>query len=216
MRMTLTLLFISLLPLLATSQTSLQEQEIEVTMEQGDSTLIYLAYNKTKVTHEVTLSIKADNLSGYNGPVTKLIPPDTYVPMITLGYDPYEPYSVRSQYSYTPKPTPEEAKLQEFELKRELLESFDAENIPVIVFYGEGCSRSEYTRKFLERKKIPFKYLETTKNEYNNKAMFTLIRMKDPYTNRIQFPVIMTMDRLDYDIGNLSWYLKELASDFKK
>lgn len=215
MRMINNYLSCSLVFLIMTFQVSAQEQEIEVRMEQGDSTLIFMGFNRAKVTHEVILRLTAENLIGYHGPVTKLIPPNTYVPMVTLQYDPTEPYSVSSQYSYIAKPTPDEAKLQEFEIKRELLESFDAENIPVIVFYGEGCSRSEYTRKFLTRKKIPFKYLETSKNDYYNKAMFALIRMKDPNITRIQYPVIMTLDRLDYDIGNLSWYLKELASEFK-
>ncbi|MBT8285610.1 MAG: hypothetical protein HKO75_09565 [Flavobacteriaceae bacterium] len=192
-----------------------QEYEVEVTMDQTDSTVVFFAKNKSEIRQQVTLNLTQQNLRGYNGPVTMLVPAGESLPMITLTFITQEPWSVSTNYSYIAKPTEEEKIRRQAQLKMELLESLDTGNNPVIVFYGEGCARSEYARDYLEKKKIPFKYIETSNNEHYNKIMFHLIRMQDPETQRIQYPVILANDSISYDIANLRWYLKELAVQYK-
>ncbi len=92
-------------------------------------------------------------MQGYKGPITRINPAKESIVLATLGFDPKRPWSVKTNYSYIPKPTEEESKSKEALLRKELFESLDTRNNPVIVFYGEGCARSEYTREYLERKK---------------------------------------------------------------
>lgn len=192
-----------------------QKNDIEVSHEQSDSTVVFIAKNNTEVRHEITLNLTVQNLKGYSGPITQLISSGESIPMITLGIVPNEPWSYSTSYSYNAKPTEEESKVQQQQLKLELLESLDTKNNTIIVFYGEGCARSEYARNFLEKKQIPFKYVETRNNEHYNKIMFHLIKLQDPDTQRIEYPVFLMNDTLEYDIKNLKWYLKELTANYK-
>ena len=132
--------------------------------------------------------------------------------MATLSIEENGPWSYETSYTYRPKPTDEEINIQNQKLKAQLFELLDTKSHPVIVFYGEGCTRSAYAKQMLEQKKIPFTYLNTTKDEHYNKVMFELLKMQEPDIKRVQFPVFLVDGRLDHDIENLRWYIKELAS----
>ena len=189
-----------------------QNNEIEVHTLQNDSAVVFTAQNHSNLRQELTLTLTVKNLTGYQGPITRLIEAGDSVQVAALEIRPREPWSLNTSYSYIAKPTEEEAKELQEQLRQELFESLDTRNNPIIIFYGEGCTRSEYAREYLEKKKVPFKYLESRDNEAYAKIMFQLIGMQDPETQRIEYPVFLVNGRLDYDIENLRWYLKELTA----
>ncbi|WP_161991899.1 glutaredoxin family protein [Flagellimonas algicola] len=191
-----------------------QNEEIELITQQSDSSLTFIAKNSSDVTNQFTLDIIVKNLIGYQGPITKLIPANGSEQIIVLAI-PEGPWSYETNYTYKAAPTKEELIRQKKRIKQEFLNSLNANESTLVVFYGEGCPRSIYAKEMLERKKIPFTYLDASSNEYYSKVMFELIRQKEPNVERVQYPVIMVDDQLEYDIENLRWYLKQLIATRK-
>lgn len=190
-----------------------QNDKIQITIQEREEGLIFSAMNDAEVQHEVTLTISVQNLLGYHGPITKMVPAKDSVQMARLSFQENKPWFYETGYTYRPIPTKEEIAEQNEQVKQELFDFLGTEENPIIVFYGEGCSRSEYAKEMLEKKKIRFKYLNTTKSEHFNKVMFELLRLEKPNITRVQFPVFLVNNELDYDIENLRWYIKELASN---
>lgn len=190
-----------------------QRNDIQITIQETGEGLIFSAINDTEVQHEVKLTIAFQNLMGYDGPVTQMVRAKDSVQMARLSFQENKPWSYKTSYTYKPIPTKEETAEQNEQVKQELFNFLGTKENPIIVFYGEGCSRSEYAKEMLEKKKIRFKYLNTTKNEHFNKVMFELLRLEKPNITRVQFPVFLVNNELDYDIENLRWYIKELASN---
>lgn len=205
--------FFFLFALLFSSCIIAQKNDIQITIQETEEGLVFTAINDTEVQHEVTLTIAFQNLMGYDGPVTQIVPAKDSVQITKLSFQENKPWLYETSYTYTPIPTREETAEQNEQVKQELFSFLGTEKNPIIVFYGEGCSRSEYAKEMLEKKKIRFKYLNTTKNEHFNKVMFELLRLEKPNITRVQFPVFLVNNELDYDIENLRWYIKELASN---
>ncbi|WP_420399526.1 glutaredoxin family protein [Flagellimonas sp.] len=141
-----------------------------------------------------------------------MIPANGSEQIIVLAIPEGKPWSYETNYTYKAAPTKEELIRQKKRIKQEFLSSLKVNESTLVVFYGEGCPRSTYTKEMLERKKMPFTYLDASSNEYYSKVMFELIRQKEPNVERVQYPVIMVDNQLEYDIENLRWYLKELIA----
>ncbi|MGX1928117.1 hypothetical protein [Flagellimonas sp. 2504JD4-2] len=188
---------------------------MQIITRETESGLAFYALNNAEVQHEITLNLSVRNLSGYHGPITKMVTAKDSIQMIQLSFKEDLPWSYQTSYTYTPKPTTEEQGKQKKQLKKELFEFLDTKNNPVIVFYGEGCTRSAYAKEMLEKKKLAFKYLNTTKNEHYNRIMQELVRLKDPDITTIGYPVFLVNGKVDHSIENLRWYIKELASNIE-
>ncbi|WP_410548942.1 glutaredoxin domain-containing protein [Allomuricauda sp. F6463D] len=89
---------------------------------------------------------------------------------------------------------------------------FDTKNNPIIFFYKEGCPRSKYAKEMLDRKKIPYKYINTSNNKEYLKDMFKLLKLQSSGMNKVLYPLFLIDGRLDHDIANLRLYIKDLAS----
>ncbi|MCL6266037.1 glutaredoxin family protein [Flagellimonas myxillae] len=202
-------LVLSILPLHS------QSEEVKLITQQTDSSLIFIGHNSSELRTQIILNITQKNLIGYDGPITKLIPAKGSEQMIVLSIPKDKPWSYQTNYTYKSSPTEKELTRQKKRIKQELLSTLNADESTLVVFYGEGCPRSIYTKEMLEKKKIPFAYLDASSNEYYSKVMFELIRQKVPDVKRVQYPVIMVDDQLEYDIDNLRWYLKELIAGRK-
>nr|WP_299171144.1 hypothetical protein [uncultured Allomuricauda sp.] len=190
-----------------------QNNEVKITTEQTESGLTFYAKNNNEIRHEITLDISAKNLSGYQGPITKMVEGKDSIQMVQLSFQKDQPWSYQTNYTYTPKPTKDELEKQKDQLKQEMFDFLDAKTNKIIVFYAEGCSRSTYAREMLEKRKISVKYLNATKNEHYYKVMLELLRLQEPDLKRVGYPVFLINNKLDNDIENLRWYIKDLVSN---
>ncbi|WP_420320984.1 hypothetical protein [Flagellimonas sp.] len=201
--------------LLVCSIVRAQNEDVEIRTHETESGLALYALNKTAVQHEITLNLSVKNLSGYQGPITKMVKAKDSIQMIQLSFQEGMPWSYETNYTYTPTPTEEEQVQQKEQVKKELFGFLDTKNNPIIVFYGEGCTRSAYAKEMLEKKKLAFKYLNVTTNDHYNKIMQELVLLKDPDITTIGYPVFLVNGEIDYSIENLRWYIKELASNME-
>jgi glutaredoxin len=195
-----------------------QNYDVEIVAHNNEKGVAFYAVNNTETRQEVNLTVIATNLSGNHGPIVKMVAAKDSVEMTTLLFMENKSWSYDTSSTYIPKPTEEEFEKQKLQLKQELFDFLDTKNNPIIVFYGEGCTRSAYAKELLDKKKIPYKYLNLTRHEHFNKAMQELLLMQEPDIKRVGYPIFLVDGRLDHDIENLRWYIKELASykDFRE
>ncbi|MEZ4809889.1 MAG: glutaredoxin domain-containing protein [Allomuricauda sp.] len=195
-----------------------QSSEVDIVAHNDDKGIVFYAVNKSGTRQKVNLTVMATNLSGNHGPIVKMVAAKDSVEMTTLLFMENNSWSYDTSYTYIPKPTEKEIEQQKLQLKQELFDFLDTKNNPIIVFYGEGCTRSAYAKELLDKKKIPYKYLNLTRHEHFNKAMQELLLIQEPEIKRVGYPIFLVDGRLDHDIENLRLYIKELASntDFRE
>ena len=80
----------------------------------------------------------------------------------------------------------------------------------IIVFTKKGCSRCEYTVKYLKSSKITFiEY--SIEDEANNSKMWTMIEQAGyPDAENITMPVIVKKGKAYFSIENLEDFVKKL------
>ncbi|MER3375863.1 MAG: hypothetical protein RIM83_14590 [Allomuricauda sp.] len=195
-----------------------QNHDVEIVAHNNEKGVVFFAVNNTGTRQEVNLTVTATNLSGNHGPIVKMVAAKDSVEMTTLLFMENKLWSYDTSSTHIPKRTEQELEQQKQQLKQELFDFLDTKNNPIIVFYGEGCTRSAYAKELLDKKKIPHKYLNLTRHEHFNKAMQELLLMQEPDIKRVGYPIFLIDGRLDHDIENLRWYIKELASnkDFRE
>ncbi len=82
----------------------------------------------------------------------------------------------------------------------------------VSVFTQKGCSRCEYTIKYLKDHKI--EYIEySTEIESNNAKMWSVIEESgNPEVERLTMPVIVVNGEVSFSIENLEEFLNKISS----
>lgn len=174
--------------------------------------------NLEEVTYELILNIKAINIGENYTSISRNIPPMDTLLFIKLSInDKKLPWSYNTSYNYKSNPTENEKIARSIQLKEELIEHLGVEQSgQIALFYKNGCSRSEYTKNFLERKKIPFKIFNTSENEHFSKIMWKFLKLEDSNLKRIRFLVLLMDEEIIYNMENLSYQLNKRFKKNKK
>ncbi len=188
-----------------------QSDNIEIVDEQNDRDLVIKAINHSDLRQELVLEIEATNLSGYNGPITKLIASKDTVIMTNLTIIPGQ-WSYRTKCVFTPKPTDSEIALQDEGLKEKNLKEVQDLGKGIVLFYQDGCPRCAYVTTFMLNNGIAFKIFDITNNENDNQMMWNLIKMEAPELEKVTLPVFLVNGKISYNIEDLKGYTKNLLS----
>lgn len=194
---------------------SAQEKPVDIVADQSEDTLAFFGINRTELTQEVTLELVVENLLGYEGAVTRLIPPKDSLEMIKLGIPKGKKWKWSSDYTWKQRPSDEERLVYKAKKKQEIFEAFKVDENPLILFYKQGCSRSKFAKESLERKKIPFKLINTTASIQESDRLSQLIKIENPENERYLFPVFLDQKELIYDIADLKGYMKSLVKNHR-
>lgn len=197
--------------ILSCFQSRSQQKAVDILTNQKEDNITFNVINLTDTRQEVTLEIDTVNLSGYEKPIKKLVSAKDTVSFTTLSFVKSKRWEYATNYTYRPKPTENEIKVENERSRKELLQSLDHSTSGITVFVTEGCKRSEYVTKYMKRKKIQFKSLETSSNDLYNRGMWQSLRFEEPSIETVQFPVFLIGDHIDYNITDLKQYTTNLS-----
>ena len=204
--------YLSIIALSFISISYAQKHDVELIVNKTKEGFVFTVTNHTDVQQEIVLTLKIENLIGYKKPITKLIPAKATIEVIKLYFikGKYGKYS--SNYIYKPKPTKEEQTLKVKQLKEKLLEKVGDITKGIVVFSKDGCTRSQYTTKYLLDNKIEFKFLNTSKNKEYKDLMWILINEENQGTslNRVTMPVVLINGKLFHNIKDLKLFVTNL------
>lgn len=160
--------------------------------------------NDTDTTQEITITLSGlENLKGYDGPVTKQVPPKSKVEMLKL-------YPTKMNYTYgtsfTHKAVSDAAVVVVEEQPKLPTDDELAEGI--VVFEKPGCGRCKYAVKYLIDNNIDFKKYSTG-DKAVNRLMWKKLKAAGK-TDRVKMPVIMVDNEISYSHTNLREFLEGL------
>jgi glutaredoxin len=187
-----------------------QKKDIEVVNKQTDKGFILSAVNNSKVQQEVTLTVAAKNLKGYKAPITKLVPAKTTVEMVTLLFVKNKQASFQCSYTFKPKLSDAEKKLQAKRLEEKVTKDIGNINEGIVVFSKDGCSRCHLTTSFMLDNNIDFKMINTSAGDENDRFMWDMIKKDNPLIKRLTMPVILIDGKISYNINDLKGFVAKL------
>lgn len=188
-----------------------QKKDIELTTIQTKKGFEINAINNTNFQQEITLTLTLKNLKGYSEPIVKLIPANSTVEMAKLFFINNKATEVRTSYMAVAKLTEEEKILIHKKIKEKETTDLIDLNSGIVVFAKDGCSRCEFTTRYLVDNNIDFRFIDTSdKNKPQNKKMWNLVKLDNPYIKSVKMPVILVDGKISYSINDLKAFVTKL------
>lgn len=186
-----------------------QNSDVKISANTIENNMVFYAINHSNVRQEITLTITAKNLMGYQEPITKLVQANDSIHMLNLSFIKDQAWEYKTNYSYKPVPTVYQKEL----VRKALFEHLEVTPSKPILFYLEGCSRSAFAKETLDKKNIHYKFLNVSSNLHYKKVLMELLRLENPELKEFTYPVFIANEKLTYDINNLRWFMKNLVSN---
>lgn len=186
---------------------SAQSDVIEIFDRQNESSVTIMAVNHLEERQEITLEMDTVNLSGYEGPITRLVATKDTVVMAELQIKEQKPWQYATQHEYRPRLTTEEIK----NAKEVLFSTIDGLGSGIAVFTKQGCTRSSFATDYLKRKKTDFKKLDISNNDFNKRVLSKLLNLDNPDIGYYRYPVILVDGELSHSIEDLKGFMKSLV-----
>lgn len=189
-----------------------QEKDVELSTVKNDDGITISAINNSSVQQEITLTLKMENLRASRRPVKKLIPANSTVEMITLFYVKNKKYSYSTSYTYKRSLSASETVAYNENMEAKTAKEIGDVNEGLIVFYKEGCPRSQYTVSTLLDNDVDFRIIDITNNDENNNRLWEIVKKEDPKLKTYTFPVIINNGKVSYSIKDLKGFVGTLEN----
>lgn len=191
-----------------------QQQDVELLSAQEGNTIKVTATNNSKIQQEITVTATIQNLMGYDGPITKLLPAHKTTEITVLEMVPNKQVGFSATYKYKPLPTEAEIALQDQLLKEKTVKSLEDMKDGIVLFYKDGCPRCNYVTTYMLNNDIGFKLIDTTSDEKSKILMWDLLRLEKPELKNVTMPVVLVNGQISYDIENLKGFSKDFLKPF--
>ena len=191
-----------------------QQQDVELLSAQEGNTIKVTATNNSKIQQEITVTATIQNLMGYDGPITKLLPAHKTTEITVLEMVPNKQVGFSATYTYKPLPTEAEIALQDQLLKEKTVKSLEDMKDGIVLFYKDGCPRCNYVTTYMLNNDIGFKLIDTTSDEKSKILMWDLLRLEKPELKNVTMPVVLVNGQISYDIENLKGFSKDFLKPF--
>lgn len=191
-----------------------QQQDVELTSVQEGNKIKVTATNHSKIQQEITVTATIENLKGYDGPITKLLPADKSTEIAVLEMVPNKQVAFSASYTFIPKPTDAEIALQDQLLKEKTVKSLEDMKEGIVLFYQDGCPRCSYVTTYMLNNDIGFKLIDTTSDEKSQILMWDLLRLEKPELKNVTMPVVLVNGQISYDIENLKRFSRDFLKPF--
>ncbi len=191
-----------------------QQQDVELTSVQEGNKIKVTATNHSKIQQEITVSATIENLKGYDGPITKLLPANKSAEITVLEMVPNKQVAFSASYTFIPKPTDAEIALQDQLLKEKTIKSLEDMKEGIVLFYKDGCPRCNYVTTYMLNNDIGFKLIDTTSDEKSQVLMWDLLKLEKPELKNVTMPVVLVNGKIAYDIENLKRFSRDFLKPF--
>ncbi len=191
-----------------------QQQDVELLNSQNDKEFIISAKNNSNIQQEITVTLEVKNVTGYSGPITKLVKANDSLEIVRLTYLSGKQASYASNYMYKPAPTDAEIARQNELLKEKTVKSLEDMKKGIVLFYQDGCPRCSFVTTYMLDNDIDFKLIDTTSDEKNQILMWDLLRLEKPELKNITMPVVLVNGQVSYDIENLKGFSNDILKPF--
>ncbi len=200
--------FIFYFVLLVQISLNAQKQEIEIEEVRGNSEIKLFAQNTTSDDLDLTFGIQVVGFTiSEKLPVKKILKPGVKEYLLTLT----APKGVDCEYntSVSYKKIKKVSALTENKGTQRTT-GIQINPDKINVFTQDSCERCEYIISYLEKNKIPFLELNTSLHQPNQQLMFSKLAEAGFNGKDVQMPVIILKGKTDYNITNLSEYVKNM------
>lgn len=201
--------FIFYFVLLVQISLNAQKQEIEIEEVRGNSEIKLFAQNTTTDDLDLTFGIQVVGFTiSEKLPLKKTLKAGAKEYLLTLT----APKGVDCEYNTSVSFKKVKKTLDSIAGNKGMKRTTGIQINPtkINVFTQDSCERCEYIISYLEKNKIPFLELNTSLHQPNQQLMFSKLAEAGFNGKEVQMPVIIFKGKTDYNITNLSEYVKNI------
>jgi len=179
-------------------------QDVELEEERAVNGIKLFAKNNTADELDVLLTVTYTGfITEDKSPVNKVLNPNSRIQVFTLNAPAGVScdYNVSVSYKKVKKATNTPS-------AQGRTTAIQMNTTKINVFTQDGCGRCEYVVKYFKDMNIPFVELNTTIHDPNQQLMFEKLKDAGFSGNSVQMPVVWQNGKLDYNIKDLTKWVK--------